>query len=196
MSKSFVKSNSRVYDIGCSTGSLLIKFAELFADDSLQLVGIDSSQFMLNEAKKKILKANLTPKIILKKQDIEQKININDASVVFMNYTLQFLRPLNRQKVLDQIFLGMKNNSALIIIEKVLGNDSLFNRMYIDLYFRYKASVGYSDIEIKNKRESLENVLIPYRIDENIELLKRSGFKSIDIFFKWFNWSGIIAVKD
>ena len=196
LSKSFVKSNSRVYDIGCSTGSLLIKFAELFADDSLQLVGIDSSQFMLNEAKKKILKANLTPKIILKKQDIEQKININDASVVFMNYTLQFLRPLNRQKVLDQIFLGMKNNSALIIIEKVLGNDSLFNRMYIDLYFRYKASVGYSDIEIKNKRESLENVLIPYRIDENIELLKRSGFKSIDIFFKWFNWSGIIAVKD
>ena len=113
-----------------------------------------------------------------------------------MNYTLQFIRPLNRQKVLDQIFSGMKNNSALIIIEKVLGNDSLFNRMYIDLYFRYKASVGYSDLEIKNKRESLENVLIPYRIDENIELLQRSGFKSVDIFFKWFNWSGIIAVKD
>ena len=133
LSKSFVKSNSKVYDIGCSTGSLLIKFAELFTDNSLQLVGIDSSQFMLNEAKKKISKANLIPKIILKKQDIEQKINIKDASVVFMNYTLQFLRPLNRQKVLDQIFLGMKNNSALIIIEKVLGNDSLFNRMYIDL---------------------------------------------------------------
>ena len=145
---------------------------------------------------KKNIESKSYSKNYTKKQDIEQKININDASVVFMNYTLQFLRPLNRQKVLDQIFLGMKNNSALIIIEKVLGNDSLFNRMYIDLYFRYKASVGYSDIEIKNKRESLENVLIPYRIDENIELLKRSGFKSIDIFFKWFNWSGIIAVKD
>ncbi len=196
LSKSFVKPNSKVYDIGCSTGSLLIKFAELFDDKSIELIGIDSSQFMLNEAKKKIQKTNLTPKVILKKQDIEQTLNIKNASVVFMNYTLQFIRPLNRQKVLDQIFSGMKNNSALIIIEKVLGNDSLFNRMYIDLYFRYKASVGYSDLEIKNKRESLENVLIPYRIDENIELLKRSGFKSVDIFFKWFNWSGIIAVKD
>lgn len=196
LSKSFVKPNSKVYDIGCSTGSLLIKFAELFDNKSIELIGIDSSQFMLNEAKKKIQKTNLTPKVILKKQDIEQTLNIKNASVVFMNYTLQFIRPLNRQKVLDQIFSGMKNNSALIIIEKVLGNDSLFNRMYIDLYFRYKASVGYSDLEIKNKRESLENVLIPYRIDENIELLQRSGFKSVDIFFKWFNWSGIIAVKD
>ena len=196
LSKSFVKPKSKVYDIGCSTGTLLIKFAELFGEKTLELIGIDSSQDMLNEAKKKILKTNLKPKIILKKQDVEKKLNITKASIVFMNYTLQFMRPLNRQKVLNQIFLGMKNNSALIIIEKVLGNDSLFNRMYIDLYFRYKASVGYSDLEIKNKRESLENVLIPYRIDENIELLKRSGFKSIDIFFKWFNWSGIIAVKN
>ena len=90
----------------------------------------------------------------------------------------------------------MKRNSAFIMIEKILGNNSLFNRVYIDLYFKYKASVGYSDSEIKNKREALENVLIPYRLDENIQLLKNSGFSSGDVFFKWFNWCGIVAIKE
>ena len=113
-----------------------------------------------------------------------------------MNYTLQFLRPLNRQKVIDKIYKGMKKNSAFIMLEKILGNNSLFNRVYIDLYFKYKASVGYSNSEIKNKREALENVLVPYRLDENIQLLKNAGFNSVDIFFKWFNWCGIIAIKE
>ena len=150
---------------------------------------------MLNQAQQKIQKSFKKKQISLKKQDIEKKILIKNASVVFMNYTLQFVRPLSRQKLLDEIFRGMNKNSVIIIIEKVLGNDSLFNRMYIDLYFKYKSKVGYSDEEIKNKREALENVLVPYRIDENIELLKRSGFESVDIFFKWFNWCGFVAVK-
>ena len=80
-------------------------------------------------------------------------------------------------------------------MEKVLENDSIFNRLFIDLYYEYKKNMGYSKVEISRKREALENVLIPYRADENIKLLKNSGFKSVEIFFKWFNFTGIIAVK-
>ena len=86
-------------------------------------------------------------------------------------------------------------NGAFILVEKVLGNDSLFNRLYIELYYAYKTRIGYTDKEIKQKREALENVLIPYRIDENVELLNRCGFNSVDIFFKWYNFAGIVAVK-
>ena len=81
-------------------------------------------------------------------------------------------------------------------MEKVLENNSIFNRLFIDLYFEYKRNMGYSKGEISRKREALENVLIPYRTDENIRLLKKSGFKNVEIFFKWFNFVGIIAVKN
>ncbi len=196
LADTFVSKNSRVYDIGCSTGTLLMNCCQQFEEKNVKFIGIDSSEHMLKQAKKKISKNRLTKKVTLIKQNIEDNLSIEDATIVFMNYTLQFLRPLNRQQVLERIFKGMKRNSAFIMIEKILGNNSLFNRVYIDLYFKYKTSVGYSDSEIKNKREALENVLIPYRLDENIQLLKNSGFSSVDVFFKWFNWCGIVAIKE
>jgi tRNA (cmo5U34)-methyltransferase len=93
------------------------------------------------------------------------------------------------------IFDGLNENGCLIVVEKVLGNDSLFNRLFIKLYYDMKRRNDYSDTEIAQKREALENVLIPYRIDENFELLKRAGFGSVDTFYKWYNFAGLIAVK-
>ena len=74
-------------------------------------------------------------------------------------------------------------------------SDSLLNRAYIDLYLRYKKRQGYTDEEIQRKREALENVLIPYRVEENIEMLHRCGFATVDVFFRWFNFASIVAVK-
>ena len=190
LAENFLSKNSKVYDVGCSTGTLLINCNKQFNDKTIEYIGIDSSQPMLDQAKKKISNFRSLKKIKLINQNIEEDLKIQDASIVFMNYTLQFLRPLNRQKVIDKIYKGMKKNSAFIMLEKILGNNSLFNRVYIDLYFKYKASVGYSNSEIKNKREALENVLVPYRLDENIQLLKNAGFNSVDIFL-----SGSIGVE-
>ncbi len=195
LGKHFIKQNTNIIDIGCSTGTLLNLCSQTYGGNKFNFIGIDSSQAMLNKAKNKIKGSKNFSNIKFKHQDIEKSIDISNASLIFMNYTLQFVRPLNRQKLIKEIHKGLNENGAFILIEKVLGNDSLFNRIYIDLYFKYKSSVGYSDKEIKKKREALENVLIPYRIDENIELLKSSGFESVDIFFKWFNWCGIVAIK-
>jgi tRNA (cmo5U34)-methyltransferase len=89
----------------------------------------------------------------------------------------------------------MNDQGCLILIEKVLGEDSLFNRLFIKYYYDMKRRHGYSELEISQKREALENVLIPYKLLENRELLLRTGFKSVDVFFKWYNFCGIIAVK-
>jgi tRNA (cmo5U34)-methyltransferase len=89
----------------------------------------------------------------------------------------------------------MNPNGCLILVEKVLGNDSLFNRTFIRLYYEMKKRNGYSETDIAHKREALENVLIPYRVDENFELLGRNGFNQVDMFFKWYNFCGIIGVK-
>jgi len=195
LAKNFAAPDSNVYDIGSSTGTLLMNFSEIVGDKSVKYIGIDNSGPMVDKAKDKYAKSGNEYDIDFICGNVEKESSIENASVIFMTYTLQFIRPLQRQSVVEKLYNSLQPNGALILVEKVLGNNSLFNRLYIDLYYNYKAQVGYSDKEIKQKREALENVLIPYRIDENIELLERSGFDSIDIFFKWFNWAGIVAVK-
>lgn len=195
LAKSFVKPKSNIYDIGCSTATMLIDFAKLIDDKSVNFIGVDNSQPMINKAFEKVKSNHLQDRICLQLNNVEDNMKLSNASVVFMTYTLQFVRPLCRDLLIKQIYDSLLPNGCLILVEKILGNDSLFNRLYIDLYYEYKRSAGYSNEEIQNKREALENVMIPYRIDENIELLKRNGFSSYEIFFKWFNWAGIIVTK-
>jgi tRNA (cmo5U34)-methyltransferase len=112
-----------------------------------------------------------------------------------MNWTLQFVRPIHRETVLHRVHDCLKPGGALLLSEKVLVEDSLLNRLYIELYYRFKGRQGYTTEEIQRKRESLENVLVPYRVEENLELLHRCGFPSVDMFFRWYNWAGIVAHK-
>tara|TARA_B100000686_G_scaffold308571_1_gene349734 strand:- start:356 stop:1051 length:696 start_codon:yes stop_codon:yes gene_type:complete len=191
----FIRKKSCVYDIGCSTGTVLKSLAQMIPDSTVKLIGLDNSKPMLDEARKKLQLVKPKARVELLFKDITRELEVKNASVIIMNYTLQFVRPLYRELVVRQLFEGMNKNGCLIMIEKVLGNNSLFNRMYIELYYAYKRERGYSDKEINQKREALENVLIPYRIDENFDLLKKCGFQTVDLFFKWYNFAGIIAIK-
>ena len=191
----FIRKKSCVYDIGCSTGTVLKSLAQMIPDSTVKLIGLDNSKPMLDEARKKLQLVKPKARVELLFKDITRELEVKNASVIIMNYTLQFVRPLYRESVVRQLFEGMNKDGCLIMIEKVLGNNSLFNRMYIELYYAYKRERGYSDKEINQKREALENVLIPYRIDENFDLLKKCGFQTVDLFFKWYNFAGIIAVK-
>ncbi len=115
--------------------------------------------------------------------------------MVVMVLTLQFIRPLHRDRLISSILQGLNENGCLVLVEKVLGEDSLFNRLFIKYYYDLKKRHGYSELEIAQKREALENVLIPYKLLENRELLMRVGFRHVDVFFKWYNFCGIVAVK-
>ena len=122
-------------------------------------------------------------------------LQLNNASVVIICWTLQFVRPLKRETLINKIYNGLNENGVLIITEKILTNSSLLNRYYIKLYYDYKQRNQYTYEEITNKREALENILIPYRIDENIEMFKRNGFTTVDTFFQWYNFVGFICIK-
>ena len=190
----FIKPNTRVFDIGCSTANLLIDLSNKLGESSIELIGIDNSPWMLEKAKDKII-VESSRGIELRLNDISKNLDIKNASVIFMNYTLQFVRPLHRESVLRRIYDGLNTNGCFILVEKVLGNNSMFNRFYIEIYSEFKKLKGYSDKEINQKREALENVLIPYRLDENSDLLKKCGFETVELFFKWHNFAGFIAVK-
>ena len=115
--------------------------------------------------------------------------------MVLLILALQFVRPFNRERLIRGICDGLEENGCLLLVEKVLGEHSTFNRLFIKHYYEMKRRNGYTELEIAQKREALENVLIPYRLKENRELLHGQGFRYVDVFFKWYNFCGMLAVK-
>ncbi len=190
----FVIPGSRVYDLGCSTGNTLIALDPVLPPD-IELVGIDASSDMLEVAGHKLNASQLTHPWRLLCQNLEQELQLTDASVVIMNLTLQFVRPLSRDQLVRRIADGLREDGCFLLVEKVLGPNSRLNRQFIKHYYDFKRRNGYSDMEIAQKREALENVLIPYQFHENQELLLRNGFSVCDIFFRWYNFCGMVALK-
>ena len=190
----FATPGSCIYDLGCSTGTTLIHLDKTVNAD-VRLIGIDSSSEMLEVAEKKLHETPLSHPCNLVCQNLEQDLQLDNASVVVMNLTLQFVRPLYRDQLIRAIADGTQANGCLILVEKVLGQSSTLNRLFIKHYYDFKKRNGYSDMEIAQKREALENVLIPYHYDENRALLLRNGFSVCDVFFRWYNFCGMVAVK-
>ena len=192
----FAAQGSSIYDLGCSTASSFLAIgAHLTPDAEIEFVGLDSSPDMLAIAERKLQAARFPWRYRLEHADLDQGVRIENASVVLLVLTLQFLRPLNRERLISSIYEGMRHNGCLLLVEKVLGEHSTFNRLFINHYYEMKRRKGYSEIEIAQKREALENVLIPYRSGENELLLQQAGFRQMDVFFKWYNFCGLLAVK-
>lgn len=194
LTEDFAEPGTDIVDLGCSSGTT---FAALnpAIDKRVRFVGIDNSPDMLDTARAKFAQLNFEREVDLRVADINDGVEISNASVVNLILTLQFIRPLRRERLIADIYRGLNPNGALILVEKVLGEDSIFNRLFIDYYYDMKRRHGYSELEISQKREALENVLIPYKLLENRELLLNTGFSAVDVFFKWYNFCGIIAVK-
>ena len=190
----FVKKNTSIYDLGCSTGTAIKRLAQLVPDKSVKLIGIDDSPAMLKKAASKLRGIDKT-RFELRQANLSEAVTIKNASVVMMGYTLQFVSPLDRGALISKIHEGLIDNGCLILVEKTKSGDAMLNRLYTEIYYEFKRKQGYSDKEIDQKREALENVLVPYRIDENTGLMKKSGFKTIDLFFKWYNFAGFVAIK-
>lgn len=190
----FATPGSNVYDLGCSTGTTLLGIDQMIAPD-VNFIGIDNSQDMVDRCKKNFFEAGVKRKYEIRNGDLNQGVKLENASVVILCLTLQFVRPLYREELVKTICAQLNDNGCLILIEKVLGEDSLFNRLFIKYYYDMKKRHHYSDMEISQKREALENVLIPYRLSENLTILNRCGFTSTEVFFKWYNFTGIISKK-
>lgn len=183
-----------IYDLGCSTGTTLIEVDKLL-DSDVRFIGIDESNEMLEKCDKKLKEVGFKRPYELIECDLHQRVPISNGSVVILCLTLQFVRPLYRERLLRNIYQGLNPGGVLLLVEKVLAESSIFNRDFIKYYYNYKRRNQYSELEISQKREALENVLIPYKLSENILLLKEVGFADCEVFFKWYNFAGLIAYK-
>lgn len=190
----FAVDGSSLFDLGCSTATTML-YLDPVVSPGVRFVGVDNSQDMLEKAREKLKAQGVTRDYELRLADLNREFVVEDASVVVMNLTLQFVRPLYRERVVRHVFAGMREHGCLILVEKQTMSDSMLNRLFIKYYYDMKRRNGYSDTEIAQKREALENVLIPYRPEENREMLRAVGFKYVEEFFRWYNFAALIAVK-
>lgn len=186
-----------VCDLGCSTGTTIehiINHSQ--CPKTAKFVGYDNSEPMLDKARAKLSTALAEEKVSLLTADLSDLPALPACNAVILNWTLQFVRPIDREHLLKNIYTALRPGGVLLLSEKILCNDAGLNRLYINHYLQFKKSQsGYTDTENQRKREALENVLIPYRLDENYLLLERAGFKRIDTYFRWLNFACLIAVK-
>ncbi len=182
--------HARICDLGCSTASLLLELWRV--NSHFVLSGVDNSKAMIESAKNK--SQAFGAKIAFYEGNLcEFELLENDIFIA--NYTLQFIRPPQRQALIKKIYQKLKPKGFFIMSEKILYEDAILANKIIDIYSNYKHAQGYTRLEIAKKREALENVLVPYSEKENIAMLENAGFKKVESFFKWANFESFIAFK-
>ncbi|WP_457746683.1 carboxy-S-adenosyl-L-methionine synthase CmoA [Sulfurimonas sp.] len=186
-----LKENGRLYDLGCSTASQLIAI-EKDLSHKVSLIGLDNSEAMLERAQKKCEAFGVDVELVL--GDILE-YEYKEADVFISNYTLQFIRPLVREELIKKIAQALKSEGVFIFSEKVISHHAKLNKDLIECYYAFKKEQGYSEYEIMQKREALENVLVPYSEEENIIMAKNGGFSHCEVLFRWANFATFIAVK-
>jgi tRNA (cmo5U34)-methyltransferase len=194
MATEFAVEHTNLYDLGCSTGTTLLALDGVI-DPNVRFIGVDNSEAMLKKARAKLAEHGLTRPHELRQADLHQKFAIDNASVTILLLTLQFVRPLHRPRVVQSISRGLNEGGCLLVVEKVTVADTTLNRLFTKHHHAMKRRNGYSEMEIARKREALENMLLPYRMEEYRELLLESGFRSCEEFFRWYNFAGFVAVK-
>jgi tRNA (cmo5U34)-methyltransferase len=187
----YIGQSNRIYDLGCSTASLLLDI-ERDLDKKVELIGIDNAEAMLDQAQKKLEVFNSDIELI--HGDILE-YEYKECDVIISTYTLQFIRPLIRETLIKKVSDALHVRGAFIFSEKLISDNKKLNKELIDIYYDFKKEQGYSAYEIMQKREALENVLVPYSEAENIEMAKRNGFSHCELVFRWANFATFIAIK-
>lgn len=180
-----------LYDLGCSTATMLLNIHRKLQLNA-ELIGLDNSEAMLAQARKKceVYGANIE----VLNADI-LNYNYKEADVMISNYTLQFIRPLVREELVQKIASLLKKKGVFLFSEKVISHHSKLNKDLIECYYDFKKEQGYSEYEIMQKREALENVLVPYSEDENIKMALKAGFSHCEVVLRWANFATFIAIK-
>lgn len=187
----FVQPNSRVYDLGCSLGEASLLIAEQCAGRDCEIIAVDNSAAMIDRCREHGAAGEA---IDWRCEDLRD-CRISDASLVLLNLTLQFLPPAERLPLLKRICAGLRPGGVLVLSEKIEFADAAEEERMRQLYQGFKKTMGYSDLEISQKRNALENVLIVDTEAEHLERLRSAGFGEIYQCFRGFNFVSWLAIK-
>ena len=193
LSDFFLTNKSRCYDLGSSTSSLLIKLSKFSNKKDLQFIGLDVEKSMVEFSKKNIKNKKIKNIKILCK-DIA-KYNFKKSNLIISYYTIQFVNPSYRQKLINKIFDALNWGGAFIFFEKIRGNDARFQDILTSLYSDFKEQNNFPALDILKKTKSIRGVFEPYSNFGNKSYLKRAGFKDVQTIFQYLCFKGYLCIK-
>ena len=183
----------KLLDIGCSDG-LMIK-ALLEQCNNGKYLGIDVSEPMLNKARALFQNEINDGAVTINNCDLRNDFPKDEFDFITSVLSIQFTPIEYRQDIIQNIYDNLSDGGVFIMIEKVLGNTAMLNKLFVKEYYSMKSDHGYTDEQIERKRLSLEGVLVPVTNKWNVDLLNQVGFKQVDTFWRWMNFCGYIAIK-
>jgi tRNA (cmo5U34)-methyltransferase len=190
----YAPAGSNLYDLGCSLGASTLAMRQQVHHQDCNIIGIDNSPAMLQRCRNIIETDTHELPVSLICSDI-QDAPIENASVVVLNFTLQFIAREQRDAVIQTIFDGLRPGGIMVLSEKVTFEDPHLDQLNIDLHHQFKSANGYSELEIARKRTALENVLRPETLKQHKQRIFQAGFSSCDVWFQCFNFASLIALK-
>ena len=194
LSQQYVTDSTTVYDLGCSLGAATLAMRKAITAKDCKIIGIDNSPAMVERCKMHVnaFKGN-TPVDIIEANILD--VEINNASMVVLNFTLQFVEPEQRAQLIEKIANGLKPGGLLVLSEKITDVDHDCDQLLIDLHHNFKRANGYSELEIAQKRTALENVMKPDSLSTHFSRLTDAGFSHMTPWFQCFNFMSLVAIK-
>lgn len=190
----YVQPKSLCYDLGCSLGATSQAIQRGIRVPGCRIIAVDNSSAMLEQAVKRLPALTDSTPIDFVCADIAE-MEFQNASLVTLNFTLQFIPLEQRSELLQRIQAGLRPGGILILSEKICFDDPVEEQLQIEMHHAFKRANGYNDLEISQKRSALENVLIPESLQQHQSRLKQAGFERADLWFQCFNFVSLVARK-
>ena len=190
----FIQENSNVYDLGCSLGEASISIANSTASKNIKIYAVDNSPAMITNLENRLKELRLDIPIEVQHQDVT-KVEIKKGSFVILNYTLQFIDRSKRDSLINNIYTNLMDKGALLISEKICYEYQQEEQIMQQLHENYKRQNDYSEMEISQKREALEDVLVRDTHDQHMERLANAGFSKVSVLTKYLNFVSYLAIK-
>ena len=191
----YAQPNSVSFDLGCSLGASTLAMRKGIVQPGCRIIAVDNSAAMVAKCREVVTldKSDVPVEVVC--ADIRD-VAIENASVVVMNFTLQFLSPDQRDAMIQKIYDGLRPGGVLLLSEKITFEDKAKDAFEIDMYHEFKKLMGYSDLEVAQKRRALENVLLPDTLETHRQRLKNAGFAKTYLWFQCFNFMSLAAFKE
>lgn len=193
--REYVQDNTNIYDLGCSLGAASLAVRRHVQASGCTLIAVDNAEAMVSHCRDNLERDQSITSVQVRCENI-QDTHIDNASLVTLNFTLQFIKPAERLALLSGIYQGLVPGGALVLSEKVKFSDPQTQAMQTDWHLEFKRANGYSDLEISQKRQAIENVLLPDTLDAHRERLQQAGFRCVQPWFQCFNFVSLVAIKN
>ncbi|MGL4270081.1 MAG: carboxy-S-adenosyl-L-methionine synthase CmoA [Plesiomonas sp.] len=194
LAKRFIQPNTQAFDLGCSLGAATLSMRRNIDVEGVRLIAVDNSAAMIERCRRHIDAFRSDTPVDIIEGDIRQ-VKIENASMVVLNFTLQFLPPPDRQALLNRIYAGLRPGGALVLSEKFSFADQAIGDLLFDMHLDFKRANGYSELEISQKRSALENVMLTDSVETHKSRLQQAGFEHAEVWFQCFNFGSMLAIK-